>query len=575
LIGELEGLETKRMDVAKEFAGKLEEKFKQHLFDLTFIEKINRWLSNIQVKIKSEVANSNSQSQQMGKMIAVFSRRIEQLQNVAIDNQKYTSEQLHETLLPLLKCFQDRVNYLNCALKKEKLSFFSLQENILKKDVSKKLDSAKKKFKKSTKKMSAKDKMNRSPSRQSPNLLSPTKSPPAQVSKENSTNEEVNATESSYKPLSGYGNRHSSAYRLTQYGGKYDRRYLVFGEYNPDEDELRLNFSDLQLGVLQNGLDGLLSTAELYYRQKGQRSTTRSQLISETFEGCAETLIQRLRKYKQQTEVYHNSCIQELRAQIKLFLECCQKLPFLLITSLSTNHQILLEEKKEKDENIFNTSKERNERRKKEYQTLLRPTLGHPNNKTELNKLMSSEKKRQKEINELQKTFHAALSEHEKGHVINVVNKLQSISAQMLTELDQLVTLDDVIEGQSTSKPKSEKELIAAKLYGVKKEEKTPMEDLQKESFTWPPVDLQNITWSTDFNLEQELNAIIQSLQSKKKTPCHQALIQARDNEIKEVVTSSLLNNQSLVDFCNSLNTEEERWKVNWNNSLKKILDLY
>lgn len=49
---------------------------------------------------------------------------------------------------------------------------------------------------------------------------------------------------------------------------------------------------------------------QLYYRQKGQRQTTRPQAISEYFEACAETLIRRLRKYKQQTEVYHNSCIQ-------------------------------------------------------------------------------------------------------------------------------------------------------------------------------------------------------------------------------------------------------------------------
>jgi len=32
-------------------------RFKQHLFDLTFIEKIKRWLTNIQVKIKAEVTS--------------------------------------------------------------------------------------------------------------------------------------------------------------------------------------------------------------------------------------------------------------------------------------------------------------------------------------------------------------------------------------------------------------------------------------------------------------------------------------------------------------------------------------
>lgn len=32
-------------------------RFKNHLFDLTFMEKVTRWLTNTQVKVKSEVSN--------------------------------------------------------------------------------------------------------------------------------------------------------------------------------------------------------------------------------------------------------------------------------------------------------------------------------------------------------------------------------------------------------------------------------------------------------------------------------------------------------------------------------------
>ena len=31
-------------------------RFKNHLFDLTFMEKVTRWLTNTQVKVKSEVS---------------------------------------------------------------------------------------------------------------------------------------------------------------------------------------------------------------------------------------------------------------------------------------------------------------------------------------------------------------------------------------------------------------------------------------------------------------------------------------------------------------------------------------
>ena len=54
--------------------------------------------------------------------------------------------------------------------------------------------------------------------------------------------------------------RHNSGLRATQYGGKYDRRYLVFGEYNPDEDETKyvdyLHFQHFFI-VCSNGCYGL------------------------------------------------------------------------------------------------------------------------------------------------------------------------------------------------------------------------------------------------------------------------------------------------------------------------------
>lgn len=38
-------------------------RFKNHLFDLTFMEKVTRWLTNTQVKVKSEVSSTNKKSE--------------------------------------------------------------------------------------------------------------------------------------------------------------------------------------------------------------------------------------------------------------------------------------------------------------------------------------------------------------------------------------------------------------------------------------------------------------------------------------------------------------------------------
>ena len=52
-------------------------RFKHHMVDLVFMEKIARWLTNTQVKIKAEVADSNTQAQKLSQFLADLDRRID------------------------------------------------------------------------------------------------------------------------------------------------------------------------------------------------------------------------------------------------------------------------------------------------------------------------------------------------------------------------------------------------------------------------------------------------------------------------------------------------------------------
>jgi vacuolar-type H+-ATPase subunit B/Vma2 len=45
--------------------------------DLLFMEKLGRWLTNTQVKIKGEVAESNSQAQTLARCLDDLERRID------------------------------------------------------------------------------------------------------------------------------------------------------------------------------------------------------------------------------------------------------------------------------------------------------------------------------------------------------------------------------------------------------------------------------------------------------------------------------------------------------------------
>ena len=62
-------------------------RFKSHMFDLIFMEKIARWLTNTQVKIKAEVADSNSQAQKLAQHLNDLERRIDACERPNLDKE--------------------------------------------------------------------------------------------------------------------------------------------------------------------------------------------------------------------------------------------------------------------------------------------------------------------------------------------------------------------------------------------------------------------------------------------------------------------------------------------------------
>ncbi len=73
----MEKLEKKHLDEAIKTMGQFQDKFKYHLIDLQFIEKISRWLNETQVKIKTEVNSLNYQAKQLNKLLIDFEAKID------------------------------------------------------------------------------------------------------------------------------------------------------------------------------------------------------------------------------------------------------------------------------------------------------------------------------------------------------------------------------------------------------------------------------------------------------------------------------------------------------------------
>jgi len=67
--------------------------------DLKFIELTNRWISDVQVRIKSEVSISNQQAQVIKTLIVLYEMKIDSILNPNLDKQvRIEREKLREIL---------------------------------------------------------------------------------------------------------------------------------------------------------------------------------------------------------------------------------------------------------------------------------------------------------------------------------------------------------------------------------------------------------------------------------------------------------------------------------------------
>lgn len=85
MLKELEKLEKKHLDDAIKQTTQFQDKFKYHMVDLQFIEKISRWLNEAQVKIKCHVNESNKSAKVISKMVKDFDYQIDACERPNLD----------------------------------------------------------------------------------------------------------------------------------------------------------------------------------------------------------------------------------------------------------------------------------------------------------------------------------------------------------------------------------------------------------------------------------------------------------------------------------------------------------
>ncbi len=113
-LKELEKIEKRYTDEAIKVILQFQEKFKYHLVDLQFIEKISRWLNETQIKIKTLVNGSNLQAKKLSEHITEFEKRLDCCQHPNLDKSQVLPKDLVVNLEELNLEIYERGFYLKC-----------------------------------------------------------------------------------------------------------------------------------------------------------------------------------------------------------------------------------------------------------------------------------------------------------------------------------------------------------------------------------------------------------------------------------------------------------------------------
>ncbi|XP_072015860.1 coiled-coil domain-containing protein 180-like [Amphiura filiformis] len=614
VMADLEGMEARRLEQATEIANKFEDRFKHHLFDLTFIEKLTRWLTNTQVKVKGEVAESNRQAQQLMHHLNTLERRIDACEKPNLDKEQVTPGQLLDSMKDIFQAFDDRAQYLHCTKhaayrtsaskkvtgdKAGKVGFASdgqsgqqtapqtITLTTLKANKTQQEDAAVTLIKNilSSQKMKARQGSHGDGEKEPPSssglprppgtqssiqtedgkLKSTLRPPPKMTDKDRARTLLRRSTSMSMD--SNPRRSASGVLRNKNNGLKFDPKYYVFGE----KLEKEIHYMATNRRILQESLEGLLTTADLYYRQKGSRPPTRPEAIHESFELCADVIVTKLQSYFNQADEYHNQCLQEFREQLERLEKAISKVPALVVQEVFKGHLQKSRSKLESVAGDFSSRLSHWDKKRREHKTLLRPTLGHPHNKNQLQTLCDSEENRKQDyVNGIDE--HAQnLKDLAKTLGDEFIQDLTSTGEKLLALFDSLLTMDDVETGRVDPKRLKTSALIRRKQAGLPLEDKEYVPLIERGPHVWMGVPLDQLVEGERPAKPQLSSAVT----STKTTLGHQSTVDARNKAFQDYLVAFDSKLEEIEQQKAEQMTAETRWSDSWHKSVCKVKQLY
>ncbi|KAK2168021.1 hypothetical protein LSH36_21g05004 [Paralvinella palmiformis] len=637
IMADLEGMESKRLEHASKVAREFEDRFKHHMVDLLFMEKIARWLTNTQVKIKAEVADSNSQAQRLAQHLDDLERKIDACERPNLDKEQITPSQLNDFIRTILDDFHGRSVYLDCQKEpSQRPSSATLQgnpalgarvaflsdsippvsrpgkqpqedpsvgviKNILKTQKERARFGSEANPDGDTSGMTQQQVANLQSQNTAGNQYPDSKLRQPKLSEadtrlKTSSSKPGTASNSlsNEKVIRAQSGPHILASSLRSKPGKIDKKYYIFGEFHEEGEET--NLIGRIKRILRESTDGLLSAAEVYYRQKGTRPVTRPQALQETLDDCAHVITQKLQSYHNQADEYHNQCLQEFRSQLSTLEDLVAHVPNCIIRELVQDSIAVARNEHQELKLDFDAKLNELDAQKRDNECELRPALGHPQKLASLESLCQREEQRRE-------AFIQGVEEHAKKQQElaarqgrEFLDSVARTSEQLLLQFDSLLTIDDVKKGRVPPVKFATSELLRRKYSGRPLDVEEETTKVTRGKNTWPglpknelvlpgseqPVDrkasVSNIGSTgrrrSKMSLKRE-STTTASVTTGKTTLGHTATAEARNvafEQYKQYFKNVLV---SIEEAKQMLLVTEQRWTENWAKSVEKIKALF
>uniref|UniRef100_A0A8D1M9A2 Coiled-coil domain containing 180 n=1 Tax=Sus scrofa TaxID=9823 RepID=A0A8D1M9A2_PIG len=590
----MEKMESEYLDQANEVINKFESKFHNLSVDLLFIEKIQRLLTNLQVNIKCEVAKSNLQTDGLNSSLEQLQSKVQMCRSSRGDKEIVTSEDLLGLVRTWKEKLSQRIQYLNCKLDMVSVTQVVFTDILTDVEVESDILVSSEAQEEEAKGDVVTPESLAQPSRMGKSMV---EDPAVEVVKRILFPDAKCSTQrcdkdpsspwihcscpgcSSAKAFKRHQSRgdHSvkkdlvvasatSAASTTRYlkPNRLERKYQVLGDKPPPLAEAgwRMPASWARAPTLSDLLQ------EFYRKEK--RAVTRPDCMYETFDQCAENISKKILEYHSQTDEYYNSCLIELRAQMRRFEELLPQVCWQVTENFKEHHWKKFCASTKEIREQFWTSHEELERRKDENARKLRPNLGHPAHLQEMESLYQAEEKRQEDLDTLIEATREKLEEFTRKYCRFFIASLATFTEKFLLQLDEVVTIDDVQVAKMEPPKQKTSVLIRRKLAGLSLEEESEKPLIERGSRKWPGLKPTEVTIQNKILLRKT-----SSITTAKTTLGHLASVEARDAVYLKYL-ASFEKELKKIQEDNTLQVREaQRWKDNWKRSVHTIQDLY